>query len=426
MPALTFDPRGFPLLDDRPLSLPPKERAALALLFRDAGVIVRKEDFAAEAWAGRPMSDESLARCISRLRRALAATAWRIEAVYGAGYRLLAADAPPPADAPDPAAADTLRHALQLADQRTPRAAALALDLLRGLQARWPAYADARVALGHALAAAIGWGQVPTGPAVEEGLRALGAAPGDHAVLRGGASARGLLLDMAWRFDEARESHRAALKAQPDDPQALLAAARHGLMTGEPDAAVVLLEHVARVAPHLPLLRTTLARALVQGGRGPEALACARAGVVERPGELFPVAFEMAIRAMVQPDASLAADATRLVDLPDPPPWVWTVLSFVLSRTQRREDALDVIDAALMCASTTAGEATLYVAPLVALGEHARAAALLDRAFDESCGMLAMVLRDPANAVLVAAGGAAAHLVPRVFARLPRGRFAAG
>jgi hypothetical protein len=74
------------------------------------------------------------------------------------------------------------------------------------------------------------------------------------------------------------------------------------------------------------------------------------------------------------------------------------VLSFVLARLQQREPALDVVDASLLCSRTTPGEATLYAAPLACLGEFDRAAALLRRALDERCGMLAMVLRDPAHA----------------------------
>ncbi len=263
----------------------------------------------------------------------------------------------------------------------------------------------------HALAAAIGWGQLPTAPAVDEGLRALDPVAG-HA---GAASARGTLLDMAWRFDAAGAAHREALARAPDDVPTGLGWARHLLVIDDAAAAVTQLEKLLRRAPHTPNLRTLLARAYAQAGRGADALACARACVAERPGELFPVAFEMAIRALVAPDASLEAQATRLTDLPQPPPFVWTVLGFVLARLPRRDAALDVIDAALLCSATTAGEATLYAAPLAALGEDTRAAALLERACVEGCGMLAMVLRDPANARLVAPGGAAAHLVARVF-----------
>jgi hypothetical protein len=118
----------------------------------------------------------------------------------------------------------------------------------------------------------------------------------------------------------------------------------------------------------------------------------------ENPGQLLLVAFALAMRAMVAPTPEIEAPAWRLSEGPDTPPFVWTVLSFVLARLQRREPALDIIDASLLCSRTTPGEATLYAAPLAALGEFDRAAALLQRACDDRSGMLAMVLRDPAHA----------------------------
>ena len=147
-----------------------------------------------------------------------------------------------------------------------------------------------------------------------------------------------------------------------------------------------------------------------------KAVAEAHRVVLEHPGLLFAEAFELALRAHVAPVPELEAQAARLADGVSPPPFAWSVLAFVLSRLGRRNQALDVIDAVLLCSRTNTGEACLYAAPLAALGEHERAAALLQRAFDERCGLLAMVLRDPANAVLVAPGGAAHGLVERVFA----------
>src|SRR6478609_7807368 len=85
---LSLDEAGFPRAGDRALSLPPTVRRALALLLRHAGAVVDKETFAREVWRGGTMSDESLARCISRLRREIERHGYRLEAVYGVGYRL--------------------------------------------------------------------------------------------------------------------------------------------------------------------------------------------------------------------------------------------------------------------------------------------------------------------------------------------------
>ena len=109
-------------------------------------------------------------------------------------------------------------------------------------------------------------------------------------------------------------------------------------------------------------------------------------------------AFALAMQAMVDPRPELEAVARRMSSGLETPPFAWSVLAFVLARLGRREDALEIIDAVLMCSATTIGEASLYAAPLAALGEFDRAAELLQAACEDRCGMLAMVLRDPAHA----------------------------
>jgi DNA-binding winged helix-turn-helix (wHTH) protein len=401
---LTLDDAGFPIADGRPLDLAPKERAVLALLLQRRPAVVSKEEFASAAWAGQAMSDESLARSISRLRRTLTTFGLTIESVYGTGYRL---DGETPAPAPSrlagaahaqPATVDAYLHARQLAAQRTPAAVGRAIELLRTLIAREPGYTPARVALAESLAAAIGWGQLPTEPSVEEGLHVLDEAKRLDPATPGLAGARGTLLDMAWRFDEAALAHAEALRHGAQDPDSLLVHARHLLFTGQAAQAAEQLRAALRLSPHTPLLRMTLSRALVQAGRGAEGLAEADAATAENPGQLLLVAFALAMRAMVAPTPDIEAPAWRLSEGPDTPPFVWTVLSFVLAQLGRRDAALDIIDATLICSRTTTGEATLYAAPLAAIGEVDRAAALLQRAYEERCGMLAMVLRDPAHA----------------------------
>ena len=405
--ALTLDAAGFPAAGGRPLDLAPKERAVLARRRQRPPAGGSKSAFAEVAWRGRAMSDESLARCISRLRRVLGTFGLTIESVYGTGYRLQSEAAEAKAGNhprmtsaahADSATVEAYLHARQLAQSRTPAAIARAIELLRELIARAPAYTPARVALAESLAAAVGWGQLPTDSAVDEGLGVLDEAKRLDPATPGLAGARGALLDMAWRFDEARQAHDEALRHGANDPDTLLVHSRHLLFTGQAAQAVEQLRAALRLSPHAPLLRMTLSRALVQAGRGPESLAEADAAVGEHPGQMVLVAFALAIRAMVAPSPEIEAPAWRLSEGADTPPFVWTVLSFVLAQLGRREAALDIIDATLICSRTTTGEATLYAAPLAALGEVDRAAALLQRAYDERCGMLAMVLRDPAHA----------------------------
>ncbi|MBT9488437.1 MAG: winged helix-turn-helix domain-containing protein [Rubrivivax sp.] len=427
--VLALDEAGFPLLGGRPLRLPPKERAALALLLQRRPAVVPKDAFAQVAWRDGPMSDESLARCISRLRRALLSAGWGIESVYGTGYRLSrATDA-----ATSPAAlvtghprltgaaqatagtVDAYLHARHLAQQRTPEALGRAIRLLRELRAREPAYTPAAVALAEALAAAVGWGQRDTDAAVAEGLAVLAQARATDPHTPGLDAARGSLLDMAWRFDEAAQAHADALAQGHNDPDTLVLHARHLLFTDEAEAAIAPLQHACALAPHSPMLRMTLSRALVQAGRGDEAVLEADAARDDHPGQLLLGAFALAMRAMAAPTPALEGPALRLSEGRDTPPFVWTVLAFVLARLGRRAAALDIIDAVLLCSATTTGEACLYAAPLAALGETTRAAELLQRAADERCGMLALVLRDPAHAGWLPQHPAGRALLTRVF-----------
>lgn len=399
---LSIDDAGFPSLDGQPLRLPPKERAVLALLARRQPDAVSKLDFAGAAWAGRLMSDESLARCISQLRRVLAPAGLRIESVYGTGYRLEIDAQVPPTTAPthglSGAALETYQHARQLALQRTPVAVQRATEMLRELIVQEPAFVPAKVALVDVLTAAIGWGQLDTDTTVDEGLRLLDAARLQQPQTPGLDAAHGAMLDAAWRFDEAGLVFEQALQNDGSNPDTLLAHSRHLLLTDRPLDAVTQLRAALRLSPHTPLLHMILARALAQSGQRDLAVAEADAAVQEHPGQLVLTAFALAMRALVDPSQPIEAPARRLSYAPDTPPFVWTVLSYVLSRVGQREDALDIIDAVLLCSRTTTGEASLYAAPLAALGEWDRAAQLLVRAYDERCGMLAMVLRDPAHA----------------------------
>jgi len=412
---LTLDASGFPRAGGLALALPPTVRRALALLLRNTGTVVDKDTFAREVWRGGAMSDESLARCISRLRREIERHGYRLDAVYGVGYRL----DPPAPQAPDPErialARQTERHARALLTQRTPEAITRALGLLRETVAAVPAYAPVRLALAEALVTAIAWGLVETLPAVDEGLDAVAVARRQDAAAPGLAAVQGALLDAAWRFDEAERAFDEAMAQASPPAEAMILHARHLLMTERADAAVARLEAVLRLTPHDPGVVLLMARSLLQAGRGGESVALARRVIDEHPGLLFAVAFELALRALVDPVPELEAAAARLADGVSPPPFAWSVLAFVLARLGRREAALDIIDAVLLCSRTSTGEASLYAAPLTALGEHARAAALLERAYEERCGLLSMVLRDPANAALVAPGGAAHGLVGRVF-----------
>ena len=170
---------GFVSLEGVPLMLPPKERAVLHLLVRRWPDVVTKDEFASTIWRRQAMSDESLARCVTQLRRLLPA-ANRPGHPYGVRDRLPARSAKPPAAACRAGAtadavrhAATLAHARQLVLQRTPAGILRAEQLLRGLLAQAPQDAAAGLALAECLASAVNSGMAVQRDALGEAQRTL-------------------------------------------------------------------------------------------------------------------------------------------------------------------------------------------------------------------------------------------------------------
>src|SRR3954452_17388738 len=79
---------------DQPVELNGRYLDALALLVRDCGRLVPKDQFLDEVWRGVPVTDEALTQCIKTLRKQLGDDAGRprfIETVPKHGYRFIAA-----------------------------------------------------------------------------------------------------------------------------------------------------------------------------------------------------------------------------------------------------------------------------------------------------------------------------------------------
>jgi len=90
-----------------PTQLEPRVMAVLVCLARHAGDVVSREEFIAEVWDGRVVSDEALSRCISLLRAVLADDSREprfIRTVARVGYTLLPAPQPLTAPQPEPPA----------------------------------------------------------------------------------------------------------------------------------------------------------------------------------------------------------------------------------------------------------------------------------------------------------------------------------
>lgn len=318
----------------------------LALLIRRWPQVVRKQDFADVVWHGRDMSDESLARCISRIRAALSdAPGPRVESVYGAGYRLaagagheasharltLATQAPPQA-------VEAFLHARLLAHQRTPAAMARALALLRQLMAQQPRYVSARIAFAEAIGGAAAWAIHAQPGLVDEGLRALDEAEQLDPESIGIAAARAHLLDCAWRYGEARAAWAVALPLVREDPDSLFLYGRFLLVTGDTGGAIEHLRTAAQLHPHSALFRVTLARAFAHAGDVPAALAQAQAACDEHPASALAATYRLALDAWARPNRAGAQALLQVAQQRDVPPMALPTFAYALARTGQRTE----------------------------------------------------------------------------------------
>ncbi len=80
-----------------PVRIEPRVMAVLTCLARHVGEVVTRDEFSAEVWGGRVVSDEALSRCISLLRHVLADDSREprfIRTIARIGYTLVPIPAP--------------------------------------------------------------------------------------------------------------------------------------------------------------------------------------------------------------------------------------------------------------------------------------------------------------------------------------------
>jgi len=395
--ALDLTSDGLPTWQDSPLFLPPKESAVLALLIRAQPQAVSKADIVEHAWGGSAVSDDSLSRCISQLRRALPDV--KIEAVYGFGYRLVQ---PEPAQhsrllavvkAP-PDVVEAYLHAWELAQHGTPRAMGRALTVLRAIVAEYPDYAPARVSLAATIGTAVGWGMATElGVNVADGQAQLDAAEGQDP--RAVRVARAWLADMDWRFDEAEALFRAAYREQPDDAELLPLFGWHLLATDRSGEAVRVLQRAAALRPFAVYPRVMLSRALAYDGQPEAALREARRAEQEHPDSPIAISQHLLWRANRQPGPELATASLQLLARADAPSYVRAIQPYVLARCGEAARALALIDAALAGEDAHAASNVLLAPALAVLGQVDRAAELIEAGFRARSGLLPLVLNAP-------------------------------
>jgi DNA-binding winged helix-turn-helix (wHTH) protein/TolB-like protein/Tfp pilus assembly protein PilF len=117
--------------------LEPRVMAVLVCLARHAGEVVTRDEFSAEVWAGRVVSDEALSRCISLLRQVFEDDSREprfIRTIARIGYTLLPAPTPsvaPAGASPEPAPAGAADAPPATAERTTPWRLLLARRLRR-------------------------------------------------------------------------------------------------------------------------------------------------------------------------------------------------------------------------------------------------------------------------------------------------------
>jgi DNA-binding response OmpR family regulator len=134
--------RGRLSVAGRPVSLDRSSAAILALLLDDPGRDVHKDRLLEAGWPGRVVDENSLAKAIGRLRKALGEDGRALETVHGYGYRLVADPIPVTALGRPPGPAWARRLAVAAAATGLVAAAFIWLEPFAG---------DAQPSAGHGL-----------------------------------------------------------------------------------------------------------------------------------------------------------------------------------------------------------------------------------------------------------------------------------
>jgi predicted Zn-dependent protease len=352
------------------------------------------------------MSDESLARCISKLRRLLPPSAGlRVQSVYGYGYQLVSAAEGARAERRGhraliaiaegaPRWAETVLHARTLLAWRDADSVRRAADLMRDLVAEAPFYMPARILLAEALGVFAHWNHDPTGLHRAEAIRSLLAverlAPGTPGL----SSVMGHMLDLSWSFADAGKRHAAALEDEPDDP---LTHYHHGIhldLVGRPTAAVEAFRRALALNPHSLNFHLMLSRQQFIAGDRTAAVATARS--ILRDAERDK-AFPSFLHSMLRlAEANESAIETARVHEEARPHYYFADchLATMFALAGEREQAVAVIERS---GRSDPAKAVTFVTPLLHLGLVDEAVRRVEAAAAARVSFLPALLRKPEN-----------------------------
>ncbi len=383
--------------DGAVIALQPKARGLLELLLRADGATVSKEAVAAALWLSETVSDDSIARVVYQLRKALGdAGPAVLRTVYGEGSQLTCPiqedvrAGPPPGDS----ASAVIGAVNELAASRTSVAMAQAKETLRFAIGRNPDFAAAWVHMADCVAVQAWRGFIAPETAAleiaEACARALSIDPRNAGAIA--VSGWGIAL-LSGRVAEGRKRLDLAVAMAPG--AWLIRYYRAWLRALERDLTAALAEAEAAVAANpldrRPIIMHILLK-LFAGETG-----CADALAIKAQKLRPDVATLFVLRSIAAGVAGNARRALALVgsaaDISPRDPFTVGQLAYAYAKTGDIDKARSALDLAMQDAqySTPA----LLAAPMLALGERAGARRLLERAEARHCPWRAFAWCDP-------------------------------
>jgi TolB-like protein len=262
--------------------------------------------------------------------------------------------------------------------RRTRSMLELALESYRRAVQFDPAFSAARARIAMCYAQMVDYGWLREGE-TKENLVALGLATADSVLDHDPGSAdawvaRGYLLEVGRRLNEAREAQETAISINPQSAEAhnrlswVLSYLRlYSLAEAEARTAM-------RLDPGWHIPYRCLGQLAYHTRRYGEAIALLDSAVALAPGYGMSYSWRARVRIAMGDTAGARDDETTLRGLDTPDQWAVT-RALVDAATGRRMEALRTVDSLVQTDSTIFDEAAMV---LVVLGEHERALTLLE------------------------------------------------
>lgn len=412
------------------LMLSPKEQGVLTLLLEHWPASVSKDEFAADVWPDSAMSDESLARCVTQLRRSTAhVDGFQVEALYGRGYRLVMTVAPlgsksrsagavherllDAANYP-PYLTETFLYTRNLIERRTVHSLIQAESALRATIADAPDYMPARLAFAECATSQINCGASIDPALLDEALELLEPVHTEDTARGALWSQMAHVRDTRWHFHAARAQHEQAVLISPDDATIRFNFGWHLLAVARPEEALKQFERAYTLNPYSPVISIMLARAAACADDLPTAFVYSRRAYAAHPDSPQAYLYLLSLEAFAKPRAELARAARRFGL--DKARWTFgpSTLSYIFACCGERKHALDVIE---RTRNENVSIRATHSGALLALGMADEAMSAVRESSATGCGFLPVMLNSPENAALRSHVGFRA-LYGRVFAEL--------